>query len=138
MKLKYLVGVMLTMFILSSCDDTTNEIGTSLIHDMDNLDVTTDTFKVSSRTLVADSVYSRSTYGYLGTIRDPETGNVIKGNFMTQFCTLEDYARTFPAADSIASRLDGQSALLPKADDVVLHQLGVVRSHYQDVNSRIL
>ena len=42
MKLKYLVGVMLTMFILSSCDDTTNEIGTSLIHDMDNLDVTTD------------------------------------------------------------------------------------------------
>ena len=39
MKLKYLVGVMLTMFILSSCDDTTNEIGTSLIHDMDNLDV---------------------------------------------------------------------------------------------------
>ena len=79
MKLKYLVGVMLTMFILSSCDDTTNEIGTSLIHDMDNLDVTTDTFKVSSRTLVADSVYSRSTYGYLGTIRDPETGNVIKG-----------------------------------------------------------
>jgi hypothetical protein len=108
MKLKYLVGVMLTMFILSSCDDTTNEIGTSLIHDMDNLDVTTDTFKVSSRTLVADSVYSRSTYGYLGTIRDPETGNVIKGNFMTQFCTLEDYARTFPAADSIASRLDGK------------------------------
>ena len=99
---------MLTMFILSSCDDTTNEIGTSLIHDMDHLDVTTDTFKVSSRTLVADSVYSRSTYGYLGTIRDPETGNIITGNFMTQFYTLEEYANSFPVADSIASRVDGK------------------------------
>ena len=108
MKLKYLVGIMLTMFILSSCDDTTNEIGTSLIHDMDHLDVTTDTFKVSSRTLVADSVYSRSTYGYLGTIRDPETGNIITGNFMTQFYTLEEYANSFPVADSIASRVDGK------------------------------
>jgi hypothetical protein len=108
MKLKYLVGIMLTMFILSSCDDTTNEIGTSLIHDMDHLDVTTDTFKVSSRTLVADSVYSRSTYGYLGTIRDPETGNIITGNFMTQFFTLEEYANSFPVADSIASRVDGK------------------------------
>ncbi|MBO4486538.1 MAG: DUF4270 domain-containing protein [Prevotella sp.] len=108
MKFRYLVGVMLTMFILSSCDDTTNEIGSSLIHDMDNLDVSTDTFKVSSRTLVADSVYSRSTYGYLGSIRDPETGNVITGNFMTQFYTLEEYANAFPAIDSIASRLDGK------------------------------
>ena len=99
---------MLTMFILSSCDDTTNEIGSSLIHDMDNLDVSTDTFKVSSRTLVADSVYSRSTYGYLGSIRDPETGNVITGNFMTQFYTLEEYANAFPAIDSIASRIDGK------------------------------
>lgn len=108
MKFRYLVGVMLTMFILSSCDDTTNEIGSSLIHDMDNLDVSTDTFKVSSRTLVADSVYSRSTYGYLGSIRDPETGNVITGNFMTQFYTLEEYANAFPAIDSIASRVDGK------------------------------
>ncbi|MBR5697982.1 MAG: DUF4270 domain-containing protein [Prevotella sp.] len=108
MKFRYLVGVMLTMFILSSCDDTTNEIGSSLIHDMDNLDVSTDTFKVSSRTLVADSVYSRSTYGYLGSIRDPETGNVITGNFMTQFYTLEEYANAFPAIDSIASRIDGK------------------------------
>jgi len=88
---------------MSACDDTTDEIGTSLTHDMDNLDVTTDTFQVSTRSIVADSVYARTTVSYLGKIRDPETGSYITGSFMTQFHVLEDYENTFPKADSIVS-----------------------------------
>ena len=84
-----------------SCDDTTGTVGSSLTDDMDMLEVSTDTFQVTSRSIVADSVLSRNTTGYLGIIRDPETGNYITGNFMAQFGTLEDYS--LPELDSIAS-----------------------------------
>lgn len=94
--------------LFTSCDDTTNDIGTSLLHNMDNLSVTTDSFVITSRSIAADSVYSRSTMGYLGRIKDPETNTYVTGNFMTQFHMLEDYADIFPKADSIVSRIDGQ------------------------------
>lgn len=108
MKMKFLLSLVLAALILTSCDDTTNELGTSLLHNLDNLEVTTDTFKVSSRTLEADSVYSRSTIGYLGAIVDPETNDHIAANFMTQYHVMEDYTSTFPKADSIASRINGE------------------------------
>ncbi|MCR5132065.1 MAG: DUF4270 domain-containing protein [Prevotella sp.] len=109
MKFKYLLSAVFTVAMVSACDDTTNDIGTSLTHDMDNLDVTTDTFQVSSRSIIADSVYARTTVGYLGKIRDPETGGYITGSFMTQFHVLDDYENTFPKADSITSRTDDGS-----------------------------
>ena len=70
------------------------------------LKVTTDTFNVATRSIVADSVLSRSTTGYLGRIRDIETGNYITGDFMAQFSTLENYK--LPEKDSIVSLQDGE------------------------------
>lgn len=87
--------------MFASCDDTTGTIGNSLTDNMDMLEVSTDTFEVTSRSIVVDSVLSRNTTGYLGIIRDPETGNYITGDFMAQFGTLEDYG--LPELDSIAS-----------------------------------
>ncbi len=88
-----------------SCDDTTDTIGTSLTDNLDVLKVSADTFFVTSRSLVADSVLARNTTGYLGKVRDPETGAYITGDFMSQFNTLEDYE--FPSRDSIVSLIDG-------------------------------
>ena len=96
----------LTCFGMTSCDDTTDTLGASLTDNLDLLKVTTDTFNVSSRSLTVDSVLSRNTIGYLGKIRDPETGDYITGDFMAQFNTLENYH--FPDKDSIASLLDGE------------------------------
>ncbi len=89
-----------------ACDDTTDTIGTSLTDNLDLLKVTTDTFTVTSTSFVADSVLARNSTGYLGKIRDPETGAYITGDFMTQFNTLENYE--FPTKDSIVSLLDGE------------------------------
>ena len=88
MKLRTLAGILLATLFLSACDDTTNDIGISLVNNMDNLNISTDTFTVSTRSIVADSVLSRTTTGFLGRIKDPETGNFITGNFMTQFHVL--------------------------------------------------
>lgn len=102
MKTRSLAALLLLITILTACDDTTESIGASLTDNMDHLQITTDTFSVTTRSIVADSVLSRNTTGYLGKIKDPETGAYITGDFMMQFNTLEDYF--FPTKDSIESK----------------------------------
>lgn len=102
----YTVIAIMSCITIASCDDTTDSIGNSLTDNMDMLKVTTDTFNVATRSIVADSVLSRSTTGYLGKIRDIETGNYIIGDFMAQFSTLENYK--LPEKDSIVSLQDGE------------------------------
>jgi len=102
----YTVIAIMSCITIASCDDTTDSIGNSLTDNMDMLKVTTDTFNVATRSIVADSVLSRSTTGYIGKIRDIETGNYITGDFMAQFSTLENYK--LPEKDSIVSLQDGE------------------------------
>ncbi len=110
MKTRSFAVLLLLISILTACDDTTETIGTSLTDNMDHLQITTDTFRVSTRSIIADSVLSRNTVGYLGKIKDPETGAYITSDFMVQFGTLEDYY--FPSKDSIVS--------LDEAGDVIV------------------
>lgn len=102
MKTRSLAALLLLITILTACDDTTESIGASLTDNMDHLQITTDTFSITTWSIIADSVLSRNTTGYLGKIKDPETGAYITGDFMMQFNTLEDYF--FPTKDSIESK----------------------------------
>ena len=86
---------------LMSCDDNTNEIGSSLINNLDKLNVQADTFTVATRSIAAGSVLSRNSTGYVGRVKDPQTGAYVTGNFMTQFHVLENFQ--FPEKDSIRS-----------------------------------
>ena len=91
MKLKSMAASMLLLSVVAvSCDDTTDTIGQSLTDNVDKVKVLTDTFKVSTRSIKADSVYARSTTGTLGRIQDPETGAYVTGNFTTTFHVLDD------------------------------------------------
>lgn len=92
----------LAVLLLSSCDDTTNDIGISLTDQVDKLAIATSIFEASSRSVAVDSVVSRSTTGYLGRIKDPETDAYVTGDFMTQFNCLEGFELT--VKDSVASR----------------------------------
>lgn len=111
MKKHTLIGISVLVAALSACDTSTEGIGSSLTDNLDKLTVTTDTFVVTSRTVKASNVIGRSTTGYVGCVRDPETGTYVTGDFMTQFHTLEDY--TFPDVSRIVS-LDDNG--LPAAD----------------------
>ncbi|WP_309546399.1 DUF4270 family protein [Hoylesella enoeca] len=108
MKLQLLGGLLIAILALSSCDDTTNDIGSSLTNNIDKLEITTDTFTISTRSISADSVLARNSTAYLGKIRDPETGDYVTGDCMIQFHTLEDYTQNFPIRDSVASKLNGE------------------------------
>ncbi len=95
------VAAFIVVFLAAACDDNTDTLGGSLTSNMDHLEIATDTFVLSTRSIAADSVLARNTTSYLGAIRDPETGEYITSHYMTQFHTLENYE--FPPLDSIAS-----------------------------------
>ena len=112
--------IIFTLAILSTClfacDDNTDGIGSSIIDNLDNVDVTCDTFSVASKTVEAGPVYSRSSTGYLGKVKDPETNAYIKGDFTTQFYTLE--GTQLPDKESIASKLKNGEII---ADSCVIY-----------------
>ena len=83
------IAMLLPLFI--ACDDNIDAIGASLNSDDELLDVTADTFDVTSRTVIAAPAIARSNIGYLGRMYDPETKTLITGNIMTQFHVLENY-----------------------------------------------
>lgn len=96
---KILFTIVAIIGVLSSCDDTTDTLGSSLTSTVDNLTISVDTFNVKTRSIKVDSVLCRSSIGFLGKIKDPETGAFVTGNYMTQFTMLENYR--FPDRDSL-------------------------------------
>ncbi len=105
MKIRILAAFILASLLFAACDDTTDSIGSSLTADEDKVLVKTDSFYVATRTIIADSVLSRSVIGSLGKVKDPETGAYLTANYMTQFGTLSNYK--LPDAKYILSMQDG-------------------------------
>lgn len=104
-----LIGAVLAVCLFNACDDTTEDIGISITDGNDNLKISTDTVDITTCSIKADSVFARTTIGYLGKVRDPETGAYITGNYMTQFHTFEDYS--MPEKEKMVS-LDEEGAII--------------------------
>lgn len=106
--------------LIASCTDNTDSIGSSLSDQTDAINVSTASFNVSSRSILADSVLSRNSLGYVGKVRDPETGGYVTGDFMAQFYCLENFA--FPARENLISTDENGNRVrgLVKCDSCVL------------------
>lgn len=103
-----LAGIALTMMALSACNDETLDIGNTLTQETDRLTVSSADYNVQTRTVMADSVLLRSSYCYLGRVKDPETGAYITSEFMTQFHMMETFSLS--AESSIIGRDEGGRA----------------------------
>ena len=103
MKARFLAMLFGAMMCLIACDDNTENIGSSMTDNADLIDITTDTFKVTSQSVLAGSVLARNNTGYIGQVKDPETGNYITGNFLTQFYSLP-IDSLFPKASNVVSK----------------------------------
>lgn len=105
MKAKWIAGILLMTMTISACDNDTEGIGESLTSNVDRFQILTDTFNVSTRSIVADSVLARSQYTYLGRIKDVETSAYVTSDYSTQFMMLEGLsAALFAPADQVLSR----------------------------------
>lgn len=79
------------LYITTACDDTTDTLGSSLTNSEDLITVSDGVYKIVSRSIKVDSVLARNTTGYLGNVKDPETGSYIKSDFLTQFHMPENF-----------------------------------------------
>lgn len=86
MKLKYIYAMLLSALIYS-CDDSTTGIGDSTIASGDHIPAGAATYDVTTRSILADSVYARTSTAYLGKYTDPHFGG-FTADFIAQFnCT---------------------------------------------------
>lgn len=76
----------------AACDDTTEGIGGSITNKIDNINISNSAFNVTTKSIVADSVLSRNNTGLIGKMKDPETGNYVKGDYMTQLSVLPTFS----------------------------------------------
>lgn len=53
MKNQFIAIIAFAAFLLASCDDTTDTLGGSLTNKMDKLEISADTFMVSTRSIAA-------------------------------------------------------------------------------------
>ena len=99
MKKNLILPLIALASLFASCDDNTDELGYSLTNPTDRMVIDYGTFNVKSETVKLDNIISRSSTGYLGKIKDSETGSYITCNFMGQLNIMEDYK--FPKKDSL-------------------------------------
>ena len=71
--LLFIFALATTAMSFLSCDDTTDTIGMSLTESVNNVNVSADTFFVESHSVAAKDIVARSSNGYLGKIKDPQT-----------------------------------------------------------------
>ena len=90
--LRFLTVLVIAALTFAACDDTTEEIGGSITNKIDNINISNSAFNVTTKSIVADSVLSRNNTGLIGKMKDPETGNYVKGDYMTQLGVLPTFS----------------------------------------------
>ena len=89
MKLKFLSALLLAS-IIYSCDDTTDGVGDSTIAGGDHIAAGVDVFQAKTRSILADSVYAKTSTAYLGKYTDPQFGE-FTADFITQINCTDDF-----------------------------------------------
>ena len=89
MKLKYLYALLLAALVYS-CDDSTTGIGDSTIAAGDSIPAGAATYNAYTRSILADSVYARTSTAYLGKYTDPQFGE-FSADFIAQFNCTDDF-----------------------------------------------
>lgn len=90
--LRLLTVLVIAALTFAACDDTTEGIGGSITNKIDNINISDSAFNVTTKSIVADSVLSRNNMGLIGKMKDPETGNYVKGDYMTQLSVLPTFS----------------------------------------------
>ena len=92
MKIKHLyLYILLLAGVVCSCDDSTKGIGNSAIAVGDSIPAGAANYDVITRSILADSVYARTSTAYLGRYTDPTFGE-FTADFIAQFNCGDNFA----------------------------------------------
>ena len=90
--LRLFTALFIAAMAITACDDTTDNIGSSITNEVDNLSIQQKVFNVTSRSVVSGPVLSRNNTGMIGMVKDPETETYVTGDYMTQFGVLSSFS----------------------------------------------
>ena len=90
-KLKACIVVAIALCTISSCDDDTAQVGSTVMPSADNQTVAQAVYNVVTNSVRVDSVLSNSTTSYFGRIIDPETNAMTTSEFIAQYAVLENF-----------------------------------------------
>ena len=90
--LRLFTALFIAAMAITACDDTTDNIGSSITNEVDNLSIQQKVFNVTSRSVVSGPVLSRNNTGMIGKVKDPETGTYVTGDYMTQLGVLSSFS----------------------------------------------
>lgn len=90
--LRLLTVLVIAALTFAACDDTTEGIGGSITNKIDNINISDSAFNVTTKSIVAGAVLSRNNTGLIGKMKDPETDNYVKGDYMTQLSVLPTFS----------------------------------------------
>lgn len=85
----------LITLVFFGCDDNTGSIGGNLMPDSDNITPKVKTFYATTQSILADSIYARTSTAYLGRYTDPDFG-VFEADFLTQFSCPDNFTLGVP------------------------------------------
>ena len=90
--LRLFTALFIAAMAITACDDTTDNIGSSVTNEVDNLSIQQKVFNATSRSVVSGPVLSRNNTGMIGMVKDPETGTYVTGDYMTQLGVLSSFS----------------------------------------------
>ena len=90
MNSKFLGIFFLIVVLLTGCDDNTGSIGWDIMPAADVMKSKTKIFNIITESVKADSVYARSSKGYIGRYSDPNFG-YYEASFLTELNCLDNY-----------------------------------------------
>lgn len=126
MKVRYLGLLLLALLTFFGCDDNTGTLGLGMLPGSDGISAHTATFEVTTRSFAADSVYAKTSTGYVGKFSDPKFG-YYESSFLTELNCTENF--TLPEVykyDPVTNTGTGSMA----GDSVVSVQLVVYYSSW--------
>lgn len=90
MKLKYIGTLLVALAIASGCDDNTGSLGMDMLPPSDGMASHTVSFDVQTESVRAESVFAKTSTGYIGRFSDPDFGYYESG-FLTALTCTEDF-----------------------------------------------
>lgn len=97
MKVKYLGILLLALLAFYGCDDNTGTLGMDMLPDADGISAQTKTFDVTTKSILAEKVYAKTSMGYIGKFTDPAPKGFgsYEASFLTELNCTDDFQ--FPA-----------------------------------------
>lgn len=117
MKSKLLLLSMVALAIVS-CNDDLKMIGSTIQPDSDKITVYADSFMLTAKTIAVDSIYARSTAGYLGNFYEPLFGS-LKSDYMSQFYCPDNFKFKEKPNDGIIDSVEFQLAYMQSLGDTL-------------------